>query len=116
MTYLIDVPVEGGGRLLVQAATSDLPGDLELAGARPGEIVARASRSLEQALDQLQPIVRAVHDRVAALSPTETTVEFGVVLGAESGVIIAKGTAEVHFTITLTWNGSRSAGQRPGHG
>lgn len=37
--YLIEVPVEGGGRLLVQASEAELPGDLQLAAARPGEVV-----------------------------------------------------------------------------
>jgi hypothetical protein len=31
MAYLIEVPVEGGGRLLVEACEVDLPGGLELA-------------------------------------------------------------------------------------
>jgi hypothetical protein len=43
VAYLIDVPVDGGGRLLVQASDDDLPGNLELAALRPGEVVARAS-------------------------------------------------------------------------
>ena len=108
MSYLIDVPVESGGRLLVQASEQDLPGTLELAAMRPGEIVAQAGQTLEQALDALQPAVRAIRDRVAAVAPDEAKVEFGIVLGAESGVVIAKGTAEVHFTVSLTWK--RSAG------
>lgn len=43
MTYLIDVPVEGGGQLLVEATEVDLPADLVLA-ARPGEVLARPDR------------------------------------------------------------------------
>ncbi|HLL68199.1 MAG TPA: CU044_2847 family protein [Micromonosporaceae bacterium] len=103
MTYLIEIPVEGGGRLLVQASDEDLPGDLELAALRPGEIVARAGESLETALDQIQPAVKAVLSRLAKLAPDEVAVEFGLVLGAESGVVVAKGTSKVHFTVNLTW-------------
>lgn len=103
MTYLLDVPVEGGGRLLVQASEDELPGGLELAALRPGEVVARVERSLEQALDQLRPAVAAVRDRLAAMAPDEMAVEFGIVLGAETGAVVAKGTAEVHFTVSLTW-------------
>ena len=102
MTYLIDVPVEGGGQLLVEASDADLPADLVLA-ARPGEVVARAGQTLEQALDQLKPAVQAVRGRLAAMAPDEVTVEFGIVLGAETGVVVAKGTTEVHFTVTLCW-------------
>ncbi|MFN2494470.1 MAG: hypothetical protein ABR608_00970 [Pseudonocardiaceae bacterium] len=35
--YLLEVPVEGGGRLLVQVSDAELPGDLQLASARPRE-------------------------------------------------------------------------------
>jgi Trypsin-co-occurring domain 1 len=109
--YLIDVPVEGGGRMLVEAADWQLPGELELA-TRPGEIVARARESLEQALDQLKPAVRAVADRLRAMSPDEFSVEFGLTFGAESGLVVAKGSADVHFTVTMRWG--RTADAMPG--
>ncbi len=101
--YLIEVPVEGGGRLMVQVSAAELPGDLELAGARPGEVVARARQSLEQALDQIKPALRAVLNRLVAMSPDEISVEFGLTLGAETGVVVAKGTSEMHFAVTLGW-------------
>lgn len=45
MSLLIEVPVEGGGRLLVEAAPEQLPGELRLASgqATPGEVVAKGS-------------------------------------------------------------------------
>ncbi len=101
--YLIEVPVEGGGRLMVEVSAAELPGDLELAGARPGEVVARARESLEQALDQIKPALRAVLDRLVTMAPDEVSVEFGLTLGAETGVVIAKGTSEMHFAVTLGW-------------
>jgi hypothetical protein len=106
MSYLIEVPVESGARLLVQASDDDLPGDLELAALRPGEIVTRASKSLEQALEQIRPAVNAFLTWMKTMSPDEVGVEFGIVLGGEAGVIIAKGTGEVHFTVTLAWKGA----------
>jgi len=57
VTYLLEIPVDAGGRLVVQASEDDLPGDLELAALSPGEIAARARESLEQALDQIKPAV-----------------------------------------------------------
>ncbi len=106
--YLIEVPVEGGGRLVVQVSAAELPGDLELAGAHPGEVVARARQSLEQALDQIKPALRAVLNRLVAMSPDEISVEFGLTLGAETGVVVAKGTSEMHFAVTLGWKQSHS--------
>ncbi len=55
MAYLIEVPLEDGGRLLVQASDGDLPGDLQLAAPRPGEIVARAGQTVEHAMDEVKP-------------------------------------------------------------
>jgi hypothetical protein len=83
--YLIEVPVEGGGCLLVQVSDAELPGALELA------------------LDQIKPAVRAVFDGLVAMSPDEMSVEFGLTLGAETGLVVAKGTSEMHFAVTLGW-------------
>nr|MDT0656477.1 CU044_2847 family protein [Micromonospora sp. DSM 115978] len=102
MSYLIDVPVEGGGRLVVQASEEDLPDEL-VPAARPGEVVTRASETLEAALDQLRPAIVAIRSGLAAMAPDEMTVDFGIVLGAETGIVVAKGSTEVHFTVTLTW-------------
>jgi hypothetical protein len=41
MAYLVEVPVDGGGRLVVRVDEDDLPGGLTLASLRPGQIVAR---------------------------------------------------------------------------
>lgn len=103
MAYLIEVPVEAGGRLLVQVREDDLPGALELASLRPGEVVARARESVEAAIDQIKPAINAVTDRLKSMAADEVAVEFGIVLGAETGAVIAKGTAEVHFSVTMTW-------------
>jgi Trypsin-co-occurring domain 1 len=103
MAYVIEIPVEAGGRLLVQAREDELPGALELASLRSGEVVAQASESVEAAIDQIKPAVNAVASRLKALAADEVVVEFGIVLGVETGAVIAKGTAEVHFTVTLSW-------------
>lgn len=103
MTYLVDVPVAGGGRLLVQADAADLPSGLELAAPGPGEIAARAGHTLQEAIDELGPALRAIRDRLTAMAPDEVSVEFGILLGAETNVVVAKGKADVHFTVTMTW-------------
>ncbi|MGO8882964.1 MAG: CU044_2847 family protein, partial [Streptosporangiaceae bacterium] len=56
--------------------------------------------SLDSALDQLRPALDVIRRRLEALAPDEVSVEFGIVLGAETGVVVAKGTTEVHFTIS----------------
>jgi hypothetical protein len=110
VAYLVEFPVDGGGQLVLQASADDLPGGLELA-AGPGEIAARASESLEHAFDQFKPAMTAIVRKLRAMTPDEVAVEFGVVLSAETGVVIAKGGAEAHFTVTMSWTRSD---QKPG--
>lgn len=95
----------GGGSLVVEVDDADVPeppDGLALASNR-GKIVATAAISLEEALDQLQPTVRALADRLRAVGPDEITVQFGVKLGGEMGIMLARGTAEVNFTVSMTW-------------
>jgi hypothetical protein len=111
MAYVLEVPVGDGEALLVQVSDDELPGGLELAALRPGEVVARASESLDTALEQLRPAVAAIQRQLTAMAPDEVGVEFGIILGAETGAVVAKGTAEVHFTVTLKWtSGGRTDG------
>lgn len=115
MAYLIEFPLDGGGTVLLQASDEDLPGDLELAALRPGEVAARARETVQQAIDQVTPAIDAVVGRLRAMAPDEMAVEFGIVLGAEAGAVIAKGHADVHFTVTATWRKTpeRQAPERP---
>jgi hypothetical protein len=105
VAVLVEVPVEDGTVLIVEADRQDLPGGLVLAAApKPGEVAARATRSLGEALEQLEPTLRTIKDRLLAHAPTHFSVEFGVKLGGETGVILAKGTAEVNLKMTMTWD------------
>ena len=99
---MIEVPVEGGGRLLVQAGPEAAAG-LEPATRGVGMTIARAKESVQAAMDQIKPGLKIVLDHLKDMAADEVGVEFGVVLGAEVGAIIAKGSAEAHFTVTLAW-------------
>ncbi len=111
MTVLVQVPVEdaeGVPVLLVESDREDVPGGLTLAAApEPGRAAARAARSLSASLEQLEPVLRTVKEKLVASAPEHFTVEFGVKLGGESGIILAKGTAEVNLKITMTWDRDR---------
>jgi hypothetical protein len=107
MAVLLQVPLEdgdGGGTVLVEADRGDIPGGLTLASPEPGQAAARAARSLSSSLEQLEPVLRTVKDKLVAAAPEHFTVEFGVKIGGESGIILAKGTAEVNLKITMTWD------------
>ena len=59
--------------------------------------------TLEEALTKLKPSLMKVVHTLKEMSPGETVVEFGLKMGGETGVIIAKGTAEVNFTVRMSW-------------
>ena len=107
MTVLVQVPVgdgEDGTVVLVEADREEIPGGLTLAAPEPGQAAARAGRSLSASLEQIEPVLRTVKDKLVASGPEQFTVEFGVKLGGETGLILAKGTAEVNLKITMTWS------------
>jgi hypothetical protein len=107
MPVLVQVPLEDGGDgafVLVEADSDDIPGGLALASPEPGQAAARAGRSLAASLEQLESVLRVVKEKLVASAPQHFTVEFGVKLGGETGVIIAKGTAEVNLKITMAWD------------
>ncbi|MGO8961068.1 MAG: CU044_2847 family protein [Streptosporangiaceae bacterium] len=121
MTVLMQVPVsdaQGAAVILVEADPDDIPSGLTLAATpEPGKAMATAARSLSESLDQITPFIQTVKDKLVAWAPEHLVVEFGVKLGGEAGIILAKGTAEVNLTITMTWERdpeSRRQGSEPG--
>ena len=120
MAVLVEVAVDdvaGGPVVLVESDRQDIAGGLTLASPEPGQAAARASRSLAASLEQLEPVLRTVKDKLVASAPEHFTVEFGVKLGGETGVIVAKGTAEVNLKITMTWDREpRQPGDAGGRG
>lgn len=113
MAVLMRVPIndaEDTPSVLVETDSRDIPDGLVLASPEPGKAAATATRSLSASLEHLEPVVRTLKEKLAAMSPEHFTVEFGVKLGGESGIILAKGTAEVNFKITMTWDQEASNG------
>jgi Trypsin-co-occurring domain 1 len=106
MALLMDMRVEAGSDeiLVVEVDRSEVSEDLVLAS-EPGKVIARAQVTLEEALSKLKPSLHKVVDLLKELSPDATVVEFGLKLGGETGAIIAKGTAEVNFKVTMSWGG-----------
>ena len=106
MTVLLQLPLDDGpdgASVLVEADPSEIAGGLTLASSEPGKAVAKATESLSQSLERLEPLLKSVKDTLAAASPDHCSVEFGLKFGGETGIVIAKGTAEVNLTITMSW-------------
>jgi hypothetical protein len=60
-------------------------------------------RRLEDALASVRPAARAVLEAMAELTPEQMEIEFGVRLAGDAGALIAKGTADAHFVLRMSW-------------
>jgi hypothetical protein len=107
MAYLLGLPVDAANDevLIFEVDRSEVSDDLVLASPEPGQVAAKAQVTLEQALTKLKPSLQKMMQMLKELAPDESEVEFGLKIGGETGVIIAKGTAEVNFVIRMSWKG-----------
>lgn len=105
MAYLLGVPVSGEGHDVVvfEVDRSEVSEDLVLASQDLDKVTDRARVTLEETLAGLKPSLQKVARLLKEMSPSETVLEFGLKIGGETGIIIAKGTAEVNFTVRMTW-------------
>jgi hypothetical protein len=101
MSELAHYVLDDGSALLVEITESD---GLRRA-ARPQDVVTTAAASLRSALEPIEPLVRTLATKLRKLpeSPDEATVEFGVKLGAEAGIVLARTAVEAHLHLKLTW-------------
>ena len=76
--------------------------------------VVEVGQRLESALGSVRDAARATLDALTKLGPETVEVEFGIKLAGEAGAMIAKTSAEGHFTVRLTWSPTDSGdGRRP---
>lgn len=78
--------------------------------ARVDELVVKARKSLEVAMDQVGVVASATLGKLQDLAqaPEQVEVEFGVRLNAEAGAVIARTQAEGHLQVKLTWTRSKA--------
>jgi hypothetical protein len=102
MADLISVSVQDNQSVLVEASELD---DGVVLAARPGAMAVSARESLDEMLTRIQPVVRSVGERLRSLpdGPQRISLEFGVKLSAEAGLVIAKATTEAHLVVTVEW-------------
>jgi hypothetical protein len=94
-----------GGYLLVEV-DEDIGGVSRAArGPRPPDMVTTATQTLREAFGQVRA---AAEDAIGSFAemlpaPHELSIEFGVRLSAEAGVVVAKAGGEANFTVRLCW-------------
>ncbi|WP_371618687.1 CU044_2847 family protein [Streptomyces sp. NBC_00454] len=110
----VEVPVGEDGEGFVRVQIHEVDESLIRVG-RGDRSIARAEQSLDQMLDTVRPVADSFVGRFRGLAhaPDEITLEFGVSLSAEAGVVIASTATVANFSVSLTWNRSdrRSAAE-----
>ncbi len=108
MTYHLAVPLHAGSDdvAIFQVDSREIPDSEVLASDDGTGALGVAKKSLDDALTKLKPSVEMVRTAFGDLSPDEISVDFGLSVSGEYGMVIAKGTAQVDFAVHLTWKRS----------
>ncbi|MBX4174640.1 CU044_2847 family protein [Streptomyces geysiriensis] len=79
---------------------------------RPADGVSGAADTLRGAVDRVRPAVSDIVDSLRSMPrrPDRITLEFGVKVTAEAGVVVARSTAEAHFTVGVEWETAPDSG------
>ncbi|MDX3579429.1 MULTISPECIES: CU044_2847 family protein [unclassified Streptomyces] len=105
MDGLVEFRTDDGAVVAVEAGAEGRPGSRLVAR---GDGTVQAARTFEGALEGVRAAAESALRvfRDGTLQPDGVEIEFGVKLSAETGAIIAKGTAEGHLVVKLTWSPS----------
>jgi hypothetical protein len=108
MRRLVEFPSETGEPILVEVEDVRLAGETRRS-LSPSAVVERAQTSFEDALEKARPMasslvakLRTIGD-AAGSPPDEVQVEFGIVLSAEVGAVLAAASAGANYKVTMTW-------------
>ncbi|KUO22452.1 CU044_2847 family protein [Streptomyces dysideae] len=111
MDGLVEFKTADGAVVAVETVDDGASGS-RLVARRDGTV--EATRTFEGALDGVRAAAESALRvfRDGSLRPDGVEIEFGVKMSAEAGAIIAKGAAEGHLVVRLTWSPSaeREAG------
>lgn len=114
MVFHVELPIGGAGgpQDVVRVEVVETGEDGLVRVARPGQVMARASRSLAEMVTGIRPVAQSFVDgfRGMARAPDELNLEFGVSISAEADVVISSTAAEANFKISLTWTRAPSDG------
>nr|WSW48051.1 hypothetical protein OG296_36000 [Streptomyces sp. NBC_01001] len=114
MSYHVELPIDvpGGPQDVVRVEIAPIGENGLVRVARPGQLMARASRSLGEMVTGIRPVAQSFADGFRGMvhGPDELNLEFGLSLSAEADVVISSTAAQANFKISLTWNRPPSDG------
>jgi hypothetical protein len=107
MKRLVEFPSESGV-ILVEVEDVGLTGETRR-GLSSSAVIDRAQTTFEDALEKARPMASSLVGKLRAIGdaagdpPNEVQVEFGIVLNAEAGAILASVSAAANYRVTMTW-------------
>jgi len=106
MKRLIEFPLEGGGSILVEV--DGIEPAIRVRGSTPMQIAEKATQTFESSLERIKPAAAAIISNLRKMAdqPEQVSVEFGIKLSAEAGVVLATTGVEANFKVTLLWKRS----------
>src|SRR5215204_626805 len=107
MKRLVEFRSDSGEPILVEVEDVGLSGEARR-GLSASAVVERAQTSFEDALDRVRPMATGLVGKLRAIGaagspPDEVQVQFGIVLSAEAGAVLASASAEANYSVTMTW-------------
>jgi len=99
---IVEFPLENGDSILVEVDKQAPTDDRISLG---DEVAQKAQQTFESALEKVKPVANAIMTKVRSLNEPadEVEVKFGIKMSAELGAVIASGSAEVNYEVTLKW-------------
>lgn len=96
----IEFPVEGGDSILIEV---DLPASNRIGVG--DEIAQKAQKTFESALDTIKPAANSILNKLRSLNEPadEVEVKFSIKMNAGLDFVVAAGSAEANYEITLRW-------------
>lgn len=103
MPYYLELPLSNGDSLL--ATVTSQVDDLVPAG-RTSDVIGSLPESLAEGLKRIQGFVSDAYESMQSLAniPDVVTVEFGLMLTAKAGIVVAESSAEAHIRIGAEWH------------
>ena len=106
---LAEFQLEDGGTFLIEVPEPESENALEPVSI-DGQMVYRATKSFEEAIAKVQPVVSSIARKLKKGLTTpadEVEIKFGLNLSVDAGVIFSSVGGEVNFEVTLKWQGDK---------
>lgn len=99
MKNIVEFTLENGDSVLIEVDQSN-----DRIGIT-NSITEKANKTFDSALNTVKPIANTIMDKILELKQpvSEVEVRFGIKMTAGLGAIVASGSAEINYEITLKW-------------